>query len=260
MSPSELEGLLAPFNPDRLALLAWLQPLITDSLLYEIAAADYGYKSDEHLEALRPIRDEFVIPVSLGWFPGEVLELIRWSEPQKAAWKPGLNGMEGHLIRLFAAGVLLISWGYPENKSYSEDESDTVIQLVESAIEMGQEATDKALQLLAWRIAGVTPTYKQRPFFALAILLLTVTSYRQKDGPLLKRLAEWVIDEEDHIRQKVLEYETSSEVYRWLFGLDCYALLGDKWINLSRQILLKPPRAHPAEADEVLQLIGINIE
>ena len=47
--------LLHHFNPSETALLDWLRPHIDDSLLEEIAAADYGYKAEEHFEALIPI-------------------------------------------------------------------------------------------------------------------------------------------------------------------------------------------------------------
>ena len=49
-------------------------------MLEEIAAADYGWKAQECLAALRQIRPRGVVPLPLSSELQEVLELIRWSQ------------------------------------------------------------------------------------------------------------------------------------------------------------------------------------
>ncbi|MEN9937623.1 MAG: hypothetical protein RLZZ387_4202 [Chloroflexota bacterium] len=87
-----VRDLLLALGPGCDALLCWLRPRVDDAMLLEIAGADYGMDADAHLAALRRIRDEGLFAVQIGWEPKEVLELIRWSEPENPAWKTGSTG------------------------------------------------------------------------------------------------------------------------------------------------------------------------
>jgi hypothetical protein len=149
-------SLLLPFKPSESALLDWLRPHIDDSLLPEIAAADYGVQSDEDFAALLPIRDQQIIPFPLRWIPREVLELIRWSEPEDPAWKPGSTGTRGHLMRAFSCAVLLKAADNPETRGYIEGENDTLIQLISSVLYLGREACENALRFLCWRASRLS--------------------------------------------------------------------------------------------------------
>src|SRR5436305_280319 len=100
-------ALLAVFPPSADRLLDVARQQVDDGMLREIAAADYGRDVDIHLAALRPIRDQGIVPAPLGWHPGEVLELIRWSDPEDPAHKPGATGRRGHQMRAFACAALL---------------------------------------------------------------------------------------------------------------------------------------------------------
>lgn len=79
------------FRPDADELLDRLCPLIDDGMLHDIAEADYGTDAAKHLPPLKQFRDNRIIPV-LDWHPAEVLELIRWSQPEDPNWKPGSTG------------------------------------------------------------------------------------------------------------------------------------------------------------------------
>jgi hypothetical protein len=113
-------------------LLAALRPLIDDSMLHQIAAADYGDRVDAHFAALTEIRAQGLVPQKLDWVPGEVLELIRWSMPEDPAWAPGGQGRRGHLMRAFACAVLLTGARLAVNREHSLGYADTLIQLVGS--------------------------------------------------------------------------------------------------------------------------------
>ncbi|MEM1098746.1 MAG: hypothetical protein AAGH92_08150 [Planctomycetota bacterium] len=158
-------------------------------MLREIAEADYGMDAAKHLNALKRIvgGDR---PAPLEWEPKEVLELMRWSQPEDPTWAPGSTGERGHWIRLFACSVLLRLGGEPENVDYMTGEESTLIQLVDSAIVLGPKTVETALQLIAWRMRDCELYDEDRPFFATAIMLLLAVS--ERDDP---RLATWLIQQ-----------------------------------------------------------------
>src|SRR5262245_7058441 len=98
--------LLAPLCPNENALTPLFQAEIDEGMLREIAAADYGWKADECYPLLIRIL-EAGMPASYDPNLNEVLELIRWSEPEDPAWSPGGYGHRGHWMRLFACAALL---------------------------------------------------------------------------------------------------------------------------------------------------------
>jgi hypothetical protein len=146
---------------------------VDDSMLREIAAADYGMDVEEHLEQLRAIKNGKV-PTPMEWEPKEVLELIRWSEPEDATWSPGSTGRRGHWMRLFSCAALLRAAAEPENDGYFTGEDSTIIQLVDSAVKLGEKTSLVALKFLCWRMQYRTLDEWDRPYFAIAILLLSV--------------------------------------------------------------------------------------
>jgi hypothetical protein len=68
-------------------LLAQLASALAVDDLGEIVPADYGQDVEEHLVALRRICATREVPSPMPWRPGEVLELIRWSEPEDPEWR-----------------------------------------------------------------------------------------------------------------------------------------------------------------------------
>jgi hypothetical protein len=103
LQPAELLALL---HPNEGALTPLLQANIDESMLREIAAADYGWKADYCYELLEPVlKIGHVAPDDFN--VREVLELIRWSEPDDPNWGPGGHGARGHWMRLFACSELV---------------------------------------------------------------------------------------------------------------------------------------------------------
>lgn len=142
-------------------------------MLREIAAADYGMDADEHLTQLRAIKNG-TIPAPMQWEPKEVLELIRWSEPEDPNWSPGSTGRRGHWMRLLACTVLLRAEAEPANEGYFTGEDSTVIQLVDSAIKLGDDVSVAALQFLCWCMQSSGFGDWDRPYFAVVIQILLV--------------------------------------------------------------------------------------
>jgi len=171
MSPTNPNNGLEP-SCEPLLRLAFQQ--VDESMLREIAEADYGMDADAHLAALHAIKDGDV-PAPMSWEPKEVLELVRWSEPQSPAWNPGSVGTRGHWMRLFSCAVLLRSAAEPESDGYFLGEDSTIIQLVDSALTLGQEASLAALQFLRWRTRYRDLNEWDNSYFAIAILFLSVS-------------------------------------------------------------------------------------
>jgi hypothetical protein len=128
------EQLLAPLRPNESALTALFQANIDEGMLREIAEADYGWKADECYALLQPISKTGLV-ASDDFNLREVLELIRWSEPDDPNWSPGGQGHRGHSMRLFACTMLVrLAPKYPAS---FDSECDTLAQLISSAIELG---------------------------------------------------------------------------------------------------------------------------
>lgn len=159
-------------SPDHLFQLVF--QYVDDSMLLEIAEADYGCDANNHLKVLMEIKaGDF--PDPMAWEPQEVLELIRWSEPEDPTWKPGATGERGHWMRLFSCTLLVHAAVKQEHSGYFLGEESTIIQLVDSAIKLGPESSHAALRFLAWRMKYQTPDDWTSPYFAIAILLLAVS-------------------------------------------------------------------------------------
>lgn len=254
----QARGLLSHFDPDPDALLMWLAPQIDDALLEEIAAADYGMDLDEHLAALRRIRDDGVVLAPMRWEPREVLELIRWSEPEDPQWKPGRMGPDGHRMRAFACAALLRAAAEPANWPYFDGENQTLIQLIASVRQFEPVAAVVALRSIAWRALLLPPDEVERPFFALAVLLLAALRH-EVDGQLLCDLCDWVIAEEAAVRLDP-EHAFPAASDPWMFGLTFFNARDYVWRSVAWQILVERSALLPLAARERLWDIAVRLD
>lgn len=252
----EVASLLLGFAPDPDALLLWLRPCITDDMLAEIAAADYGMDYDAHLVALQRIRDEGVVFAPMGWEPKEVLELIRWSEPEDPAWRPGSTGERGHLMRAFCCAALIRAAAEPANDGYFSGENQSVIQLIASTLELGRSAQHAALRALTWRQMHAPADLDERPFFALGILLLAVALGLDSEGAMLQRLCAWVVAEEAWSRAHTHPGIASDA---WLLGLTWFSLCENTWRDVGWRVLVEPAQPHPSSAAAALHDIAARL-
>jgi hypothetical protein len=260
----------------------WLRAHIDDAMLEEIAAADYGTDVEHYLRALKRIRDEpwqsneVLVRPSKGkaqvpvWYQAlEVLELMRWSEPENSQQEE--EQTVGHLIRAFCCVVLLRVAASPANcyTANINTESETIIQLIASVLSLEQEAIELTLQLLGWRMLSLPVDNEECPFFAMGILLLATALYSSgKNGTLLRQLSELVFKEEERIRLMFAE-EFRQTSPQWLFGLKYFEdskgrgyiaeQRVDQWKNIACKVLLNPPEPHPTEVAGLLREIGTRI-
>ncbi len=246
------------FDPSETALLDWLRPRIDDSCLAEISAADYGQVYADHLRALRRFRDLNELAVPLPWCPREVLELMRWSEPDVPAWKPGSVGRRGHLIRAFCCTALLKAADEPENRLYFHAENTTLIQFVASGLRLGREASDKARRFLSWLVLRLPDDHEEFPFFTFALVLLCAALFEpgREDEADLVQLAAWVVAEEARARQMSVPLLVSDD---WLLGLTNFDMKHAAWKNVAKKVLVDEGRRLPVAAATALQEIAARL-
>jgi hypothetical protein len=193
------------------ALLTLACQHVDNSMLREIAEADYGMDDKAHLASLRQIKSGGTL-IPLDWWPREVLELIRWSEPADPTWKPGALGTRGHWMRLFACTILIRAGAEPGNGGSFLGEDSTIIQLVDSAMRLGHETTVAAMRFLAWRFK-TRPLYEEdRSYYAVALLLLSA-SINAYDPELLDLAINCTLSDESPIAD-LFRQSQKSEVWR----------------------------------------------
>ncbi|MCW3058824.1 MAG: hypothetical protein JWQ02_645 [Capsulimonas sp.] len=255
-----IDALLNSFSPSSTALLDWLKPRVDDAMLWEIAQADYGFDAHKKLAALLQIRNtpETMEPLEFG--TQEVLELIRWSEPDDPLWQPSGVGERGHWMRLFSCAVLLKVGGDPVVRNYLTQENSTLIQLVASVLRLGQKAIRNVLSFVCWRTLLMTSDDEaadgEYPFFAMSILLLCAAEFEPgNSGAELALLADWVIDEE--LRTQNARYRVQSD--EWLLGLTNFDSNHDTWRKVTSTVLLDPTKNIPEPAASALRQIAERI-
>jgi hypothetical protein len=241
-------------DPAADALLALLRAQIDDGMLEEIAAADYGHRIEENLAALRQIRDTGEIPVPLPWEPREVLELIRWSEPEDPEWKPGSTGERGHRMRAFACATLLRAAAELTEAAAMDGENQTLAQLLASVFVLGEEAQQAALRFLAWRVPLVAPGY-ELPFFRLAQLILAV-HLRAGSATEMVSLAEQIERDEAAERAAV---EPCFGDPRWLLGLTFQQIRHTVWVRLTHQMLEEASAIADPAAREAVEELALRV-
>jgi hypothetical protein len=170
-------------------------------MLEEISRADYGMDADEHLAALIPIRGEMRVPTPMHWEPREVLELIRWSQPEDPGWKPGSTGARGHIMRAFCCAALLRAGAEPANVGYLIGENQTVIQLIESALFLSNGLPEATARFLTWRFPQMRSDDDERPFVAFGLVALAVLlGHASLAASDVDALADFVEEAEADIR------------------------------------------------------------
>lgn len=256
------QRLVEPLLHYRTQLLTLLSPQITDELLSDIAMADYGMDVEQHLAGLRAIRMGD-IPLPLAWEPREVLELVRWSEPDQPAsrWDHKGVGRAGHLQRAFACTALLMAAAVPQNRNLLlGGENATLIQLIASLLTLEETMQHAGMRLLGERLLALDLEDGDRPFFALGLLLLAA-ALPKSEPTQLAELAVWVLAEEARCREYlalVAPWQQRSD--RWLLGLTNFNSRHDAWEALTVRLLGIPLATLPPALAPPLQTIVERIQ
>jgi hypothetical protein len=214
--------LLDLYPPSRLGLLDHFRGLVDAALLKELSEADYGEDAEAHLAALEAICRDGDVPEVMHFEPLEVLQLTRWSEPEK--YHSGEQELRrAHIARGFACTALLLAAARPEY--YGDDEDPTVIQLIDSATVLGQPNPELTARFFTWLLGNCPAEDLAHPFYACGLLILTLLHRTGITEPQAAELCEWVIAEEAEAR-RLNENFIDSDL--WLFGLGVIHL-HDKW-------------------------------
>ncbi len=199
-------------------------------MIHEICLNDWARDVDLHeagiLKQLAPDPGFGLLP----WHPREVLELERWREPDIGEADRPPTGATGHLSRLLACTVLLRNVAFVSNEEDGEVEffiaisAATVLQLVQSSIALGTQATRLALGFLVW-LHGKQSNPLLRPFVSLGVLLLHIQE--NLSGTNLLETCAWVEQDENLARE---ELHKAHDVHsaRWLLGLNYQEDNGDR--------------------------------
>lgn len=193
--------LLNQFEPEPDSLLRGISIHIDDEILEWISTADYGSRADEQLVALRQVRDTGTFPPKMHRCPMEVLELIRWSEPEDPEWKPGRAGEFGHWMRAFSCAAILRATREPWNYGDGLGTDSTLIQLVLSLCALPKDFTAQASKSLAWLLLNSDPEGTDGQVCAYGVGLFWFALQRRARYPddLLMSLAQWILRRADEI-------------------------------------------------------------
>ena len=152
--------------------------MVTDDMLVEISEVDYGTDADEHLAALHKIRDSGRPLSPLEWKPLEVLELMRWSEPDEPEPNNRSSGQRGHIMRAFCCAALLRAAADPVNKCqlFVDSQNEALGPLIDSAVSIDRGLPAAAASFLTWGIDCLDEAEELRPFFGFGLLALALLS------------------------------------------------------------------------------------
>lgn len=248
---------LESFEPNPDPLLNLLGSQIDDAMLREIAAADYGNDLEEHLRPLKAFRDEGVVP-ALDWNPREVLELIRWSEPEDKGWKPGGHGRYGHLLRAFACSALLRSYEAEENRDNDRWHSfnETAVQLADSLTALGDQFVAVGIRFFGWCVEHLAPLDEdgvEPPFLGFALLYLALKRRKTKDEAVIS-LCNWIDDSVSTLLQQ--NQWCATRKFDWLLSTNFHNLKNNRWIEIGREFYRWAEAQPKSEKATWVALIG----
>jgi hypothetical protein len=247
-----MTDILISFSPNADNLLRGVARQVNDSMLAEIAAADYGSSFHENLVHLRRLRDQASFATPMRWNPREVLELIRWSQPDDPNWKPGSPGERGHWMRAFACSALLRAAGVQENVDLREGWNQTLIQLIDSLRAIAPELYQPAAAFLAWLIPRSKDDKNTEELGFFFVGLLWFALHLQATDEVVVALSELADVEAKRQNERKLWRESS----RWLLGTTLFDLRHTSWERLGHSLAEMDMHGRSPTACEWVRLIG----
>jgi hypothetical protein len=224
---------LQKLNPSPDALMIALAGLVDDSMLEQIAVADYGTGAEEAI-LLRRVRDDHEVIAPMPFVLREVLNLTRWSEPERDHPDSEDQQRRGHIIRAFACAVLLRFNVEPSNQGHDDGENQTLAQLLASLVTFGILYQVAALRFVAWRVQAINVIYEDDPFFILALLVLALRTYTDFTADELHEIVDCLYAFEGQVRQS--QFVTADNPEPWLLGLTNFDQRHDVWRQIGKEI------------------------
>jgi hypothetical protein len=252
-----IQAFLDSLEPDGEQLLSEISKHITDDMLEEIALADYGQGQEQHLAALRRLRDTGTFVEPMFWYPCEVLELIRNSEPEDPLLKPGSLGIRGHWMRAFASSALLRALGPPwEYKGDAARPSYTLIKLIYSLRALPFDLTSAAVCMLAWLMLHSDLEGLDIQIIYYGVGLLWLAMHRNPPPPDrdLGDLSEWIVRRESELAKQL-----PGGFDRWLLGISGNNPPPSPWETLGLELRSLYLGSHQKQLQEWVKLIGCDL-
>ena len=245
-----LREFLSLLEPDQDSLLLELSRHITDEMLAQIALADYGRDQELHLLPLQLLRDQHIFIAPMYWYPCEVLELVRNSEPDGSL---ECDRIRNHWIRAFSSAALLRAKYEPWN--YTADSarpSFTLIQLLDSLGALPIDFIPEAVRFLAWMMlhSDLYGADEQPIYYGVALLWLTLQSNLHISDENLISLAKWIVRREDE------KHKSCGWAFdRWLLGI-AHDPPPSPWERLGEKMAALDLNGRVDELKDWVKLIG----
>ena len=252
--------------PSRDALLDWLRTRISRLMLEEIARNDREENISEYLAAIEMLMGERPARGSAAFGAREVLQLERWTEPERYYRDSPPSGDRGHRKRLLACTLLLRDMAESggnrgtDYDDFVEESAPTVIQLTRSAIALDEDVSRLALAFLIW-LRGMQPHPRFSPFASFCIVLVSVhIGIGHLSDKHLSELFGWMEREEARCREALGWHVKSS---RWLTGINYHIdnrKNRDRLLDCGRRTLAAPMGQYPETQrclQEVLDRIAV---
>jgi hypothetical protein len=240
-----IQAFLASLKPDREQLLSDLSKHISDDMLAVIALVDYGQDQEKHLTALRYLRDtgKFVEPMH--WYPCEVLELVRHSQPA------GVTSVQYQWICAFACAALLRAREEPWNYGGGAA-SYTLIRLINSIETLPIAVTSQAIRMLAWVMShsDLEGQDEEVIYCGVGLLWLALRLAAPPSDKDLIELSAWIVQRESEIHKV-----QTGAFDRWLLGIGNDPP-PSPWESLGQKLSKLELGHHQRELQDWVKLIG----
>jgi hypothetical protein len=252
----DIVELLEIFDPEPEGLLRSISVHITDEMLEEIARADYGLDVDKHFEALVAVRDTGIFPKKMVWFPGEVLELTRYSPPKIHQNEIGAIETEEHWIRAFCCAALLRATREPFNYGDGIATDYSLVKLIFSLQALPTDFNLEAIRFMAWLLKNSDPggTAEQVCYYGVGLLWFALCLREPRFDSTLVTLAQWIARREDELR-RLMPFSFD----RWPLGVGGGNPPPSDWELLGPELCQLDLSGHSEELKEWVQLIGSNL-
>ena len=240
------------FQPEPDRLFKAVAAHVDDAMLQEIAEADHATGTELHHAVLLGMRDAGLVPV-FAWHPHEVLELIRWSEPDRPGHKPGSTGDRGHWMRAFCCAALLRSAGSADMGAYTSF-NETVAGLVASLEALGVDLWNEAGSLLTWFVdrSASASCSEEDAFLGVALLHCALRAGEVADDAIVA-LCQWTVDREEAAARQFPADDA------WLHRTTPHDQRRATWTMLARIMERMDMRGRSAEAQEWTGLVTTSL-
>lgn len=161
--------------PEHRKLLWLVSDNITPNDVLFLSELDYGQDIEKHTEQITHFRDTFDTSKMESWYPLEVLELNRWSDPT-------YTDTIGHSRRAFSCAAIMACCF--DEVTWSHEYLDTLLPLFESLIRL--DLPDWRKHFSKFLLHGITKTKDPEDKFKIQLTLFLASEFESADLSTLK--------------------------------------------------------------------------